>query len=160
MKITEIFDTAAHLLWAHEGDVFTTKFSLDDRTYGVTAQEDEIKNVSVLRIDFHFEDKDGRLHHEATGINKDALKIIGIVGNGIAQKFKGKYDAYYFIAKRTTSNNDKEFQSRVKIYSRLCSKLSIEHNLRAHRKSYGTEFVFLLSKSLQVENELIAGLEL
>jgi hypothetical protein len=149
MKLSEVLNSRQDLTWFHDDGSYHADFFIDDRKYGISASKEELEGLTFLSVDFHFEDSEGKIHHEATGFNKDAGKVLGIVGNGIREKFK-EADCIYFLAKLRTGSSSDEYNARCKLYSRLLQKLSVELNLRSFVQDLGDEKVFALCKNNDV----------
>ena len=143
MRLSEIFNTKTDLIWSFDVNEYYSEFKIEDRMYGVSAIEEEIDDFRTVRIDFHIKTDTG-ISHDASNINSDAFKVLAIISNAVKSKFS-EYDIIYFLAKK--SNSDKEFGSRVKLYSRIVDKLKIENNRIAVKKEFDNEFLFALCKT-------------
>lgn len=150
MLLREIMNSRMNLIWTHEDYVFRTSFSLDDKEYGITVIEENIDDIKTIRVDFHFVSDKGDFIHHATNFNKNAGKILGIVGNGIIDKFKN-YDIIYFTAKRNACSSNDEYQSRITMYRRLLHKLCIENSMMPVNVNIDDEQVFGLCKNTNAE---------
>jgi hypothetical protein len=143
--LLEVFKTKKDLTWANQSGLYTTSFILDSQQYGITIREDSADDITFYEVSFTADNTEGR-SHAATNFNKNQFKILGIVSNGIKEKIKDA-DLVYFTAKSYTSNSDIEYQSKVKLYSRLAHKMAVELNMYEEIKSLGDETVFILARS-------------
>lgn len=129
-----------------------TEFSLGEKHYGVSAIEEDVNGLTTIRIDFHYKITGG-IQHQATNFGADSLKVLSIVANGIKAKFSD-VDIIYFLAKHTDS--DKEFDSRVKLYSRIVDKLKVENNLIPVKQDLGKAYLFGLCKNTDSRDVLLS----
>ena len=143
MKLNEIFNTKLILNWTFDVNEYYSEFVINEHKYGISVVEEEIENIKAIRIDFHFKNEDGTIEHNATNFGNDALKVLGIISNAIKEKFN-HYEIIYFLAKKTST--DKEFSSRVKLYSRIIDKLKIELNMITIKHEFDNEYLFCLCK--------------
>lgn len=155
MKLQEVFNTKLELSWEHSVNEFYSEFSIEDRKYGISAIEESLDEINTIRIDFHYKNGNA-IQHDATNFGEDALKVLAIVSNGIKSKF-ADYDIIYFLAKKTS--NDKEFSSRVKLYSRIVDKLKVENNRVSVKKELGDEYLFGICKTEDDKKKLIDFIE-
>lgn len=155
MKLIEVFNTSLNLEWKHDINEFYSEFKLGENNYGISAIEEDINNLKTLRVDFHYKDGN-KISHSATNFGTDALKVLAIISNGIKQKFQD-YDIIYFLAKK--ANNDKEFSSRVKLYSRIVDKLKVENNRIGFKKELLDEYVFAICKTTNDRDKLLKFIE-
>lgn len=151
MNLQEVFNSNVNLEWKYDVNEFYSEFSIEDRKYGISAIEEDIDQLKTIRVDFHFKNGN-KVQHDATNFGKDALKVLGIVSNGIKSKFNN-YDVIYFLAKKT--NNDKEFSSRVKLYSRIVDKLRVENNRVGLKKELMDEYLFAICKTADDRDKLL-----
>ena len=151
MNLREVFDSSTSLEWKYNVNEFYSEFSIEDRVYGISAVEEEIDDLKTIRIDFHFKNEN-KAQHDATNFGTDALKVLGIVSNGVKSKFH-EYDIIYFLAKKTA--NDKEFSSRVKLYSRIVDKLRVENSRVGVKKEMSNEYLFAICKTTDDRDALI-----
>lgn len=151
MNLSEVFNTSIPLNWTFSVNEYYSQFSIGKNLYGVSAIEEELNSLKTIRVDFHFMEN-GKISHSKTNFGLDSLKVLSIVTNGIKDKF-GKYDVIYFLAKKTDS--DKEFTSRVKLYSRIVDKLKVENNKIPVKKDMGNEYLFALCSSILAKDLLL-----
>jgi hypothetical protein len=139
----EVLHSRADLDWLPEPGGFTTTFSIDGREYGISVQIEQHQDLSFLRVDFHFKSEQGP-QHTRTGFSTDQFKVVGIVANGVKERFPTE-DGYYFIAKRGV--NPEGYESRVKLYRRVVDRLRVELSLFSFAKDTPTETVFMLARN-------------
>ena len=144
-SLLEIFKSRKDLVWSDQAGLMTASFILDNQEYGITIRADEANGITFYEASFTANNS-GSKSHAATNFNKNQFKILGIVSNAIKEKIKGA-DLVYFTAKSYTSNSDIEYQSKVKLYSRIAHKIAVELNMYEGIKSLGDETVFILAKS-------------
>jgi hypothetical protein len=144
MKLQEVFSTSQNLEWEFNVNEFYSTFAIDDRQYGISAIEETVQSKKALRVDFHYKNN-GTIQHNATNFGKDSFKVLSIIVNAIKQKFANDFDIIYFLAKKT--ENDKEFDSRVKLYSRIVDRLKVENNRISLKKEMQDEYLFALFKT-------------
>lgn len=146
MALSEVLKTRKDLSWTGDQHDQHCEFSIDDRTYGISASLESVHGFSFVRVDFHFKSSGG-IQHATTNFQKDSFKVLGIVSTGIAEKFNDA-DCIYFLAKSRLGAED--YESRVKLYRRLLQKLSVEHDLIRHVEDLNGETVFALCKTDEV----------
>jgi hypothetical protein len=137
--------------WKHDFNEFYSEFAIGENSYGISAVEENIGLISSIRVDFHYKDGN-KIPHGATNFGQDALKVLAVVSNGIKQKFEN-VDIIYFLAKKT--DNDGEFSSRVKLYSRIVDKLRVENNRIGVKKDMQDEYLFALCKTTADKDALL-----
>ncbi len=151
MKLSEVFDTHLDLTWEYSMDEYFSQFELDGKLYGISAIEEVVGQFKTIRIDFHVKDESG-INHNATNFGDNSFKVLAIVSNAVKAKFSD-YDVVYFLAKKTTS--DKEFDSRVKLYSRIVDKLKVEQNRFPVKHDIGEAYLFALCSSQEAKDALL-----
>ena len=147
--ITETLDSRADLDWAQEDEeTFVTRFAIEDRAYGIIVRIEKADGSSIGRVDFT---ADGSL--VATDLHKDQFAVLGIVKNGVIERF-GDCDGFYFVAKKGA--DPEHYSSRKKLYGRLRSWLSAERNLLSRSEERPDETIFYLAQNKEVM-ALMAG---
>jgi hypothetical protein len=146
--LLEVFKTRQDLVWNNEGGLQTTTFSLDEQIYGNTIRVDEHNGIKFHEVAFTVNNADSK-SHGATNFNKNQFKILGIVSNGLKERLTGA-NLVYFTAKVYTSNSTDEYQSKVKLYSRLAHKMAVELGMYETVKSLGDETVFVIARTQQL----------
>ena len=147
MKLQEVLHTRLDLDWVSEPRGFTASFTLADNQYGISVAIEELDGLSFLRVDFHLRTEIGQ-QHTRTGFNRDQFKVVGIVANGIKERFPSE-DGYYFVAKKAV--DPEGYESRVKLYRRVVDRLRVELGLLAHVEETPTETAFMLARSKKAE---------
>lgn len=142
MKLHEVLHTRLDLDWVSEPGGFTTSFSLGENSYGISVAIEQHEGLSFLRVDFHLRTEAGA-QHARTGFNTDQFKVVGIVANGIKERFPTE-DGYYFIAKKAA--DPEGYESRVKLYRRVYDRLRVELYLLGHTEQTPTETIFMLAR--------------
>lgn len=144
--LMEIFNSNKDLEWhAVDQSMFTSNFYIDEYQYGISIRGDSHNGINFWEVAFTAID-DGRLSHQATGINKNQFKILGIVSNGVRNKIPNA-DVIYFTAKIATSGSETEYRSRVKLYSRIAHKIATELNLFEAVIRLGDETIFVIART-------------
>jgi hypothetical protein len=122
MKLNEVFDTTAHILWSHRDNTLVGDFELNSKKYRLLLEEGEwdlpsgktktFLNIAFVRV---FENDGNEIERTSlTHDSPDASKVLGIIFNGIKEKAGdiSKYDAVTFGAK-------KDEHERMRIYNKM-----------------------------------------
>ena len=141
--IRETLDSRQDLSWAQEDDeTFISYFVIEDRSYEIIARVEEAEGFKIVRVDFRAGESVA-----ATDLHKDQFKALGIVKNGIVEKFSS-CDGFYFVAKKNADPD--HFQSRKKLYGRMKAWMAAEHDLHQRSEERADEVIYYLGKTADV----------
>lgn len=150
-KLIEALETRRDLVWEQDGSDFLTHFCIEERCYGIVAQPETYQDLTFLRVDFHFKDET-EIVHARTGFNTDQFKVIGIVANGIKERFPSE-DGYYFVAKRALDADG--YEGRKALYSRVMHRLRVELGLHHKTEEHPDETIFYLARGKKALDVLV-----
>lgn len=140
--VMEALTSRRDLDWADEGhDVFSTSFNIEDRPYQIVSRLEHEDSMTFCRTDFTAA---GLV--TATDLHTDRFPVLGIVTNGIKERFLG-LDGYYFIAKKAA--DPEHYHSRCKLYTRIQAWMSAELNLLHHIEETPSETIFYLARDAE-----------
>lgn len=143
MNLFELHNSRRDLDWSDEGaGIFTAEFEATELRYGIIVQTETVDGFTFGRVDFHVKTEDGRLRHDSVNIGSGAFEVLGIVVNGVRERF-ADLDGYFFVAKR--SLYPEEFEKRVKIYGRMAHKLHVENSMHLGSIKRPDEHAFVLT---------------
>ena len=148
--LLEVFKTKEDLVWQLDGDSFVTTFRVKDNHYGITIRNDNHNGVDFYDVSFSFLDNN-TVSHGSTNFNTDQFKVLGIVSNSIKKQIPNAR-VILFSAKLGNSNNQSEYDKKVKLYSRMAHKLGIENSMLSSTIDLGDETVFVLTKTVDLMN--------
>jgi hypothetical protein len=147
--LMEVFTTKQSLSWTRDYDSFVTNFEVDGNEYGITIRQDDFDGIIFYDVNFYLI-KNNSISHSSTNFDKNQFKILGIVVNGIQEKIPDA-GLVYFAAKLGDSANRQEYDSKVKLYSRIVRKMSVGLNMMSSViKVTGEETVFLLARDSNI----------
>jgi hypothetical protein len=141
--IRETLDSRQDLDWANEGGgTWSTTFDIKDRRYGITVLEEHHDGMKIAGVNFTI---NGDV--KASDLHTDQFKVLGIVKNGVMERF-GDCDGFYFVAKKAA--DQEHYESRVKLYSRLRFWAAAEHSLIGRGVENANETISYLARNKQV----------
>ena len=155
MKLIEIYNTTLNIVWQKQGRFELSRFSYADVIYDIQIEQHNFTGISDLNkgktaeVSFSRADKDGDASFSSTNSAKIIpTAVFGIVKNAFFEKFS-YYDAFYAIANKRHSNNDKQYKQKIQIYANLFSaiKSSYQKETWYYENSEANEHYFLLSKT-------------
>jgi len=163
MKIQEIFDTSANLVWQQNGRFELTAFNqgenyviqIDRKNFN---QFPELKHFKVAEISFfRYGVENSDEAHTTTTQNLDVpVKVYGIVLNALLKKMDD-YDAFFFSAEAKHSRTLEEFESKKSIYFWIADRVSKRlSGITFYECEHNTSAQFLISKiklSPETQNE-------
>lgn len=165
MLLHEIATSRQDLQWKQHGELHEAEFFVDGNKYGISVIEDTIDGFNAIRVDYHFEASDGTLNHGVTGLNSGAFRILGIVGNGVLEKFKPAPEIVYFVLKKRLCTalkdgvkvfDQKQFEQKKAVYARLRDKFAAELEYHKWGTSDGEDQVFFVCKTSQIKDAVVA----
>lgn len=126
--------------WIQENvETAVASFSIEGRPYKITVRIEVVSDRKICRVDFSGSDS-----IVATDLHKDQFKVLGIVKNGVVERF-GDSDGFYFVAKKNA--DPVHYDSKKKLYGRLRSWLAAERNLLSKAEERPDETIFYLAQS-------------
>lgn len=155
MKLNEIFDSKIeNFQWQKSGNYKLGQFEIDNVPYIIQIEDRQIievpatKDLKTAEISYFRHDKSGDKSFSTTSdVGSNIFALYGVIKNAVVPEFKN-YDAFYFDAKRKHSNNEKEYQQKIKLNKALLRKIDVETQEETFRyESQGSNsYEFLISK--------------
>lgn len=143
MKLIEVLKTRMDLEWQSEPGGELADFVIDEQEYRIVIAVENVEGLTFVRVDFSAKVADG-YSLNLTGYNRHQFKVLGIVSNGVKERFPDS-DGYYFVAKR--SYDPEGYVSRVTAYRRIADRLRVEMQLSHHYEERQDETIFYLART-------------
>lgn len=147
MRLYEIFDHKEPIIWRTSNGMYFGDFSYNNIDYSITLDVKivpiENKDYTIVNVGFGINDgKDNLYMGQSNTSTNDSLKIMSAACNGINDKLKDNHVDFIIVG--STSNDQKELNSRMNIYNTMVKKLSKGWNANINIP-YGQGFATLLS---------------
>jgi len=153
MRLAEIIETRRDLDWDHQGISYGAKFELDGITYGISAERNKFEGMPALEVFFYIINSETERDMSLTHIGENQFKVIGIVANGIKEKFSDE-NIIWFSAKTDVDHD--EVQRRFSFYEKLASRLGRANNMFVATGKSGSSYVCVLYKKYSDKDKVFS----
>lgn len=128
MLLWEIFDTELDIEWKQSGRFVLGPFIWDDKKYTIQIENKpldfpELKGKKTAEISFFRSDKEGEAAFSTSSDTSFPIRVYGVSANALIKKYE-EYDAFYFIAEKRHSKNEKEFKIKTDVYDLISDRLA------------------------------------
>jgi len=156
MKLKEIFNSEIENFEWHTNtlDYKLGYFTIDDIPFTIQIENKFLvkipnsKGYKTAEVSYRRNDKDIDKSFSTTGeTGSNIFALYGVIKNALVPVFKD-YDMFYFEINKKHSNNDKEFEQKIKLNRSIIHKIAsdTQHHTFTYEYRGSNSFDFLISK--------------